>query len=358
MIDTKLILIEGCPGSGKSSTAQHIGRQLQAGLVPCRWYYEEEQPHPTAVRMGIHDPKGFRAFGRETLRTWRDFVSRAQRSDDVTIIESHLFQDIIDPLVRANVKSTRIVKLVQRMMEFCEPLNPVLIYLHQPDYASTMRRILDERGKRIETQYISRAESSRFGRRHKLQGFDGLVQMWVRIRTQMEELFDGFDTPKLSIDNTARDWPTYYGQISELLQQEFESTPELGADQLNEFAGTYTYTKNAAPRRAGGVTRFGADNVQRRVAGLPRQVPLHHQKELEFTLAVEKGELVLRDYGWLWPTSTLIPVKRDVFDLRSWPFQMVFDRDKSGAVVGMMRKSETTKWQITGQRYRRKQETE
>ncbi|MBT6150308.1 MAG: hypothetical protein HOH74_33010 [Gemmatimonadetes bacterium] len=59
----------------------------------------------------------------------------------------------------------------------------------------------------------------------------------------------------------------------------------------------------------------------------------------------------MRDYGWLGPTNHLIPLKRDVFDLRSWPFQLAFERGRSKKVVAASRVSETTRWQITGQRY-------
>jgi hypothetical protein len=356
-MDTRLILVEGCPGSGKSSTAQFLCRQLQRAGHECRWYYEEEQPHPVAATKGVHHAKGFREFGRSTLRRWRDFVARARRSKEIHIVESHFFQDVVTPLHRVNVKPTRIAKLVDRMAEFCEPLQPALLYFHQPDYAAAMRRLLDERGPRIEDLYIRRAETSPYGKRRGLQGFEGLVQSWMDARQVMEERFGELDLAKLSIDNTAADWDSYYRQIGEFLSLPLEPPAVVSEKALREYAGTYTYTRTLAPRRSAGRTRFGTQDVSRRVGGLPRQGPLHHEADVEFTIQLEDGELVLRDYGWLWPTNRLIPLDRDVFDLRSWPFQMAFERD-AGVVVGARRKSETTRWQITGQRYPRLGETD
>jgi thymidylate kinase len=357
-MNSRLILVEGCPGSGKSSTAQFLCRQLQQAGYLCRWYYEEEMPHPVAATKGVGRAKDFREYGTATLKRWRDFVSRTKRANEIIIIESHFFQDIIAPLLRVDVKPERIGKLVLRMAEFCAPLNPSLFYFHQPDYSAAMRRILDERGSDVEKRYIQRSAGSIYARRRGLQGFDGLVQNWVDVRHIMEQMVGELDMPTLTIDNSARDWQTYYRQIGEFLSLPLERPPAIGAEDLKSYTGTYTYSRNAAPRRSAGATRFGAMEASRRVGGLRRQGALYHHTDNEFTIQLEQGELVMRDYGWLWPINRLIPLKRDVFDLRSWPFQLIFERDKKGVVAGATRKSETTRWQITGQRYPRLGETD
>ncbi|MBQ35736.1 MAG: hypothetical protein CME04_05045, partial [Gemmatimonadaceae bacterium] len=118
-MDHRLIIVEGCPGSGKSSTSQFLCRQLQRAGHACRWYYEEEMPHPVAATKGIGRVRDFREYGRAALRRWRDFVSRARRSDEIAIIESHFFQDVITPLLRVDVKPQRIRKVVHGMAKVC-----------------------------------------------------------------------------------------------------------------------------------------------------------------------------------------------------------------------------------------------
>ena len=352
-MDTRLILVDGCPGSGKSSTSQFLWRQLQQAGHTCRWYHEEERPHPVAPNKGISNSKGFREYGRSTLVGWRDFARRARRSKEVSIIESHFFQDTVGPLLHANVKSTRTVELVQGIAESCAPLQPVLLYLHQPDYAATMRRMLDERGSRVEELYIRDSTASAYAKRRGLEGFDGLVQGWVAARAIMEQLLEGLDLPTLSIDNTAGDWDSYNRQIGDFLTITLEAAPAVSKEELMAYAGTYTFQQDAAPRRTGGETRFARVDVSRRVGGVPRLAPQYHHKDTEFTIALENGHLVMRDYGWLWPTNHLIPLRQDVFDIRSWPFQLHFERDSSGDIIGASRKSETTRWQVTGQGYPR-----
>ncbi len=355
-MDTRLILVEGCPGSGKSSTAQFLSRQLQGAGHECRWYSEEERPHPVAANKGISNTKGFREYGRSTLINWRDFARRARRSKEISIIESHFLQNTVGSLVYANVKTERTLKLIHRMAEFCEPLQPMLVYLHQPDYAAAMRHLLDQRGPEIEEQYLQRSANSRYAKRRSLEGFEGLVQGWIAARTSMEQRQSELEMATLSIDSTSGDWPAYYDQIGDFLSIPLETAQSPSKKDLLEYAGTYTYQQDTAPRRTAGETRFARVDVSRRVGGLPRRAPQKHYKDIEFTIGLEQGGLVMRDYGWLRPVNSLIPLKRDVFDIRSWPFQLHFERDTSGDIVGATRKSETTRWQITGQQYPRVEE--
>ncbi|MBO0992026.1 hypothetical protein [Bacillus sp. SD088] len=50
METTKLIMVEGIPGSGKSTTAQSISKSLDRMGFKHKWWYEEEQGHPAWVR--------------------------------------------------------------------------------------------------------------------------------------------------------------------------------------------------------------------------------------------------------------------------------------------------------------------
>ena len=46
---TRLIMVEGVPGTGKSTTAQMVAAAQGAAGRPVRWHYEEEVGHPVFV---------------------------------------------------------------------------------------------------------------------------------------------------------------------------------------------------------------------------------------------------------------------------------------------------------------------
>jgi hypothetical protein len=50
----------------------------------------------------------------------------------------------------------------------------------------------------------------------------------------------------------------------------------------------------------------------------------------EVTIEVVDGRLVLR--GVLWPTNALLAVRRNVFDVESWPLRLVFEEDAGGTI--------------------------
>ena len=44
--NTKLVVIDGLPGSGKTPTAQWLELQLRRNQVDARWLHEADIPHP------------------------------------------------------------------------------------------------------------------------------------------------------------------------------------------------------------------------------------------------------------------------------------------------------------------------
>lgn len=52
MFDSHLIIVDGLPGSGKSTTAQWLELQLQRNGIPARRFYLEAMPHQVQFVAG------------------------------------------------------------------------------------------------------------------------------------------------------------------------------------------------------------------------------------------------------------------------------------------------------------------
>lgn len=46
MLNSKLILIDGITGSGKSTTTQFLASQLKENDIKVKWYHETQTIHP------------------------------------------------------------------------------------------------------------------------------------------------------------------------------------------------------------------------------------------------------------------------------------------------------------------------
>ena len=196
--------------------------------------------------------------------------------------------------------------------------------------------------------------NSVYGKRRGLTGFEGLIEFWLEVRAIMEQLFEKLDIAKLAIDISARRWAQYHEQIGDSLDLPIREYGQPSSKEyLERYAGTYTFERDGAPRRVGGESVMRAGDSTRRVGGRPRQVPQHYQDEVEFHIRLEGGELVMHEYGWLWPTNRLVPKEEDIFHIASWPFTLVFERDAKGAIASATRVNPTGKWLVTGQRYPR-----
>lgn len=51
MINTKLILVDEIPGTGKSTVAHFIARQLEKNGIKAKWFHEADNEHPLGVEL-------------------------------------------------------------------------------------------------------------------------------------------------------------------------------------------------------------------------------------------------------------------------------------------------------------------
>lgn len=99
MRNTKLILIEGIPGSGKFTLAQFIAHTFTQQGISCQWWYEEEKDHPLYV---FHDLVSLQhtidtltnghycQIVKAALKRWNVFTQEIQSSESVVILDGCL----------------------------------------------------------------------------------------------------------------------------------------------------------------------------------------------------------------------------------------------------------------------------
>jgi hypothetical protein len=157
MRETRMIMVDGLPGSGKSTIAEYVTRELEQRGIPCRLLREREPDHPlnvggewhpsgrtTGVRMFAAYTVG--SFVEESLARWNAFAAEAMGSERVNILDSYPFQNSVRVLLQMDADPLTLATYQARVAETAAGLAPVLIYLDPGDAERAMREIMGQRG--------------------------------------------------------------------------------------------------------------------------------------------------------------------------------------------------------------------
>jgi hypothetical protein len=278
--DTKLILIEGIPGSGKSTFARKIADWCQSRGTNVN-LYTEGQSHPadlawnacvpmaeysgilrryeqlsgeikrrtvfegdtavvayTLVKTDARDfYKELEAFevydGRAPderffklhYDRWRSFGQDAMGKESLNIFECAFLQNHVNELLFwRNADEDAVIEHHNRLINSVKQLSPTLIYLSQPDIRATIERVAQERvfpeGGSWLDLCVAYCEGSPFGKQRRLKGFDGAIELFT-IRKQLEmKILGQLSIPHTVVENVGLDWNGVWAEIEAYLANE------------------------------------------------------------------------------------------------------------------------------------------
>jgi len=266
MSSTKLIVLEGVPGSGKSTTAAFIKDHLDSLGVPARLYREGDLDHPAdfgsvarldpiayaallaaypaqadllarSVRVSGQDhflsyrkmqieqgaalPADLRAelarhdvyelpvadYCRLSAERWAEFAAAAAQDDAVTVFECCLIQNPLTVLLARHDASADFAGAhVRRLAGAVRDLNPGVIYLYQRDLRATLASVAAERPPEWLAFVTGYLTGQAYGQARGLSGFDGAVQFYEDRRAVELPLLYRLPAQTLVLDSSDRDW--------------------------------------------------------------------------------------------------------------------------------------------------------
>jgi hypothetical protein len=232
MLGTRVVFVDGLPGSGKSMTAEYIATELEQRGIPCRLLRERETNHPLNVGGDLHpsgSTTGARMFAEysvgsfveESLARWNAFVTQAMNSERVNVLDSYPFQNSLRVLLQMDADPVTLAAYQSSVEEAAAGLDPVLIYLDPGDTERTLRAIAEQRGPAWTDYAIAVVTECPYASSRGLQGLDGAVAILRSYKHLLDEAVARFPFPRLVLSDCHRRWQDCHAKIREFLR--FES---------------------------------------------------------------------------------------------------------------------------------------
>lgn len=294
MIKTKLIFVDGITGSGKSTTAHFICRQLNKNGIKAKWFYEIDQGNPfnfrpnKAVKTEEEHAKLYLADYTKQLEKLAD---EFLKDDTVYIAESFLFQDVLNPLLYWDIDRDTIFNFYKDFIKAVAKLDPVVIHYYQNDVPSALKKNFQIRGDSWKANRLAAKEEFAYCKNRNLKGEEGYINFFQEMSDISLILFKTFDFRKLQIENSKKDWKSYRKQIMEFL--DIKPVEEILFKKFYEkYCGNY----------------------------------------LELKVHIVDDRLCIDTY---WPDLKLIQTDDDEFEIEGMPTSIKFKRDEYNEVISL-----------------------
>lgn len=194
---TNLIIVEGLPGSGKSTTTAMIAEELakKGNQVIC--VDEGVQDHP--ADYANYDFQNFEIEREKILEKWRAFVESANKENLYVFNCVFLQNPMCETMMRFDMTEEESQKYIMEIAKIIKPLNPIIVYIDQPNVKATIDRVLDERGNDWLNAVIDYHVSQGYGKRNRLCGYEGYIKCLEERRNRELNILQKLDVDCFTI---------------------------------------------------------------------------------------------------------------------------------------------------------------
>lgn len=276
-MNTKLIIVEGLPGFGKSTTAKLINEILNQNKIEVELFLEGNLNHPAdydgvscfnkfefdrlvsnsgdfkevllkrVLKKGSNYLLPYRKIKNEfgdqfsdelcndisrndiyelpfdknvelIAEKWNDFAEIALEDNKVYIFECCFIQNLLTiGMIKYGEQKEKIINYVMKVAKIIENLNPMLLYVEQDDLEFSFRKALKERNPEWATGIVDYYTNQGYGKEHNHTGVEGAIKVLEARRNLELEIFDMLKMKKEKINNTKYEIDSYRSMLKDKL---------------------------------------------------------------------------------------------------------------------------------------------
>jgi len=238
-MQTKLVLVEGNPFTGKSTLSEYAALQLGLNGHAAEWVPEGVMlakyfPHVLTV-LDQTQPVSEESLWAE----WSAFVETVKSAPATFVVDAAISYAALYPLLAEDRPHAAILAQVTRIAELCAPLHPRVIHLMGDAERTTLASIV-ERGDKWQEQLVGQSDATPYQKARGRSGVEGAIAFLNETQELTHVVLEASGWQILTLDVTSADRETNRrAMLSFLGIGEVQVDPPALAAALQAYTGTY-----------------------------------------------------------------------------------------------------------------------